>query len=69
MNLNTLQTIPLNPKILLEMIQDLERNAELHCISILYDGEIVVEGAWNPFLLSEPQMMHSLSKTGVSICP
>ncbi|MEI3198890.1 MAG: hypothetical protein V8S12_00255 [Lachnospiraceae bacterium] len=38
-------------------------NAELHCISILYDGEIVVEGAWNPFLLSEPQMMHSLSKT------
>lgn len=68
MNLNTLQTIPLNPKILLEMIQDLERNAELHRISILYDGEIVVEGAWNPFLLSEPQMMHSLSKTGVSIC-
>lgn len=57
-----------NPQKLIEMFDAFEKQVELHSISIRYDGDVVIEGAWTPFLLEEPQMMHSLSKIGTSIC-
>lgn len=58
----------LNPKKLGEMIEALEQSAELHSIVVQYKGEKVLEGAWSPFTLENPQMVHSLSKIGTSIC-
>ena len=58
----------LNPYKLAEMLETLENTVELHSISVRYKGEPVLEGAWAPFSLDEPQMMHSLSKIGTSIC-
>ena len=58
----------LNPYKLAEMLEALENTVELHSISVRYKGEPVLEGAWAPFSLDEPQMMHSLSKIGTSIC-
>ncbi len=66
--LNKTENTNLNPYILLEMLEALENSAEIHSISIRYKGERVLEGAWSPFSLDEPQMMHSLSKIGTSIC-
>lgn len=63
-----LKEVGFNPKKLLEMFDELEKRVELHSISIRYDGDIVIEGAWAPFSLKEPQMMHSLSKIGTSLC-
>ena len=50
------------------MLEELENTVELHSISVRYRGETVLEGAWSPFSLNDPQMMHSLSKIGTSIC-
>ena len=47
---------------------DPEKEAELHSISVKYEGKTILEGAWKPFTLEDPQMMHSLSKTGTAIC-
>ena len=58
----------LNPFKLAKMLEELENTVELHSISVRYKGEKVVEGAWAPFSMEEPQMMHSLSKIGTSIC-
>lgn len=58
----------LNPQIMLELLKQLEKTVEIHSICIRYAGETVLEGAWAPFTLQEPQMMHSLSKIGTSIC-
>lgn len=58
----------LNPIKLTEMLEELENTVELHSISVCYKGETVLEGAWAPFSLNDPQMMHSLSKIGTSIC-
>ncbi|WP_461879544.1 serine hydrolase domain-containing protein [Fusicatenibacter sp.] len=58
----------LNAGILLEMIKELEQEAELHSICVLEEGKTVFEGAWAPYSLRVPQMMHSLSKTGTSLC-
>lgn len=51
-----------------EMLEVLEKEAELHSISVKYEGKTILEGAWKPFTLEDPQMMHSLSKTGTAIC-
>lgn len=66
--LNNTQRSNLNPYILLEMLEALENAVEVHSISIRYKSQPVLEGAWAPFSLDEPQMMHSLSKIGTSIC-
>lgn len=58
----------LNPFKLAKMLEELENTVELHSISVRYKGEKVVEGAWAPFSMEEPQMLHSLSKIGTSIC-
>ena len=51
-----------------EMLEVLEKEAALHSISVKYEGKTILEGAWKPFTLEAPQMMHSLSKTGTAIC-
>lgn len=53
---------------LLLMLNELEREAEIHSIVILKDGNLIMEGSWSPFTLEDPQMMHSMSKLGISIC-
>lgn len=58
----------LNPEKLCEMIETLEKEVELHSIVVQYDGKKIIEGAWDPFTLEDPQMMHSLSKIGTAIC-
>lgn len=58
----------LNPEKLFEMIETLEKEVELHSIVVQYDGKKIIEGAWDPFTLEDPQMMHSLSKLGTAIC-
>ncbi len=65
---NETENLNLNPYILLEMLEVLESNMDIHSISIRYKGKKILEGAWSPFSLDEPQMMHSLSKIGTSIC-
>lgn len=57
----------LNTDVLKEMIEMLQEKAELHSITVCYRGDIVLEGAWAPFTLTDPQMMHSLSKIGTSL--
>ncbi len=57
----------LNPKILKSYLDVLEKEAEIHSISIIYNGEHVLEGSWTPFTLTDPQMMHSVSKIGVTL--
>ena len=57
----------LNTEVLKEMIETLQEKAELHSITVCYRGNIVLEGAWAPFTLTDPQMMHSLSKIGTSL--
>ena len=42
-----------------EMLEVLEKEAELHSISVKYEGKTILEGAWKPFTLEDPQMMHS----------
>ena len=58
----------LNPEKLTEMLKELEETVELHSISVRFGGKVILEGAWDPFSLEKPQMMHSLSKIGTSIC-
>ena len=58
----------LNPEKLCEMIETLEKEVELHSIVVQYDGKKIIEGAWDPFTLEDPQMTHSLSKIGTAIC-
>ena len=58
----------LNPEKLTEMLTELEQTVEIHSISVRFDGKVILEGAWEPFSLEKPQMMHSLSKIGTSIC-
>lgn len=53
---------------LLAMIDELEERLELHNLSIRYENATILEGTWAPFSLEVPQMMHSLSKIGVSLC-
>lgn len=53
---------------LYQMVQELETQAEIHSIVILKEGKAVLEGSWAPYSLSEPQMMHSMSKLGIAIC-
>lgn len=53
---------------LYELICHLENEAELHSICIMAQGDILCQGSWKPFSLEKPQMMHSLSKIGTSIC-
>ena len=53
---------------ILAMIRELEDKAELHSIGVMYDDEVIAQGAWAPFTLYDPQMMHSLSKLGTSLC-
>ena len=65
---DTFTRTELNPIKLAEMLEELENTVELHSISVRYKGETVLEGAWAPFSLNDPQMMHSLSKIGTSIC-
>lgn len=62
------EKLGINPWKLKEMLEVLESTVEVHSISVRYQGKIILEGAWEPFSLSEPQMMHSLSKIGTSIC-
>lgn len=57
----------LNADILCEMLDALEAE-EIHSITVNYRGRTVLEGSWEPFTLYDNQMMHSLSKLGVSIC-
>ena len=59
---DTFTRTELNPIKLAEMLEELENTVELHSISVRYKGETVLEGAWAPFSLNDPQMMHSLSK-------
>ena len=49
----------LNPFKLAKMLEELENTVELHSISVRYKGEKVVEGAWGPFSMEEPQMLNS----------
>lgn len=49
----------LNPIKLTEMLEELENTVELHSISVRYKGETVLEGAWAPFSLNEPQLKQS----------
>ena len=65
---DTFTRTELNPIKLAEMLEELENTVELHSMSVRYKGETVLEGAWAPFSLNDPQMMHSLSKIGTSIC-
>ena len=58
----------LNPEKLTEMLTELEQTVEIHSISVRFDGKVILEGAWEPFSLEKPQMLHSLSKIGTSIC-
>lgn len=58
----------LNRKKLAEMLDALEKKAELHSIVVTAKGETILEGAWAPYTLEEPQMLHSLSKLGTSLC-
>lgn len=58
----------LNPQKLYEMLEILEKTVELHSITVRYEGKKILEGAWEPFTLDDPQMMHSLSKIGTSLC-
>ena len=60
--------IGLNPEKLTEMLKELEQTVEIHSISVRFDGKIVLEGAWDPFSLEQPQMMHSLYKYLSGIC-
>ena len=53
----------LNPEKLTEMLTELEQTVEIHSISVRFDGKVILEGAWEPFSLEKPQMMHSLSKS------
>ena len=62
------EKLKMNPQKLLEMLEKLETTVELHSISVRYQGKIVLEGAWTPFDMNTPQMLHSLSKIGTSIC-
>ena len=37
-----------HPQKLIEMFDAFEKQVELHSISIRYDGDVVIEGAWTP---------------------
>ena len=53
---DTFTRTELNPIKLAEMLEELENTVELHSISVRYKGETVLEGAWAPFSLNDPQM-------------
>lgn len=61
-------TVGLNAEVLAQMLCELEEKAELHSIVIVKDDKVVVDGSWAPYDREVPQMMHSLSKTGTSLC-
>ena len=60
--------VGLNAGVLTQMLCELEERAELHSIVIMKDDKVVVDGSWAPYEKDVPQMMHSLSKTGTSLC-
>lgn len=62
------EVLNLDPVKLQEMIDALTEEAELHSIVIQIRDNVIAKGAWEPFTLEDPQMMHSLSKLGTSLC-
>ena len=60
--------VGLNADVLTQMLCELEEKAELHSIVIMKDDKVIVDGSWMPYEKDVPQMMHSLSKTGTSLC-
>lgn len=58
----------LNPEKLTEMLRNWNRQWKSTVSQYGFDGKVTLEGAWEPFSLEKPQMMHSLSKIGTSIC-
>lgn len=60
--------VGLNADVLTKMLCELEEKAELHSIVIMKDDKVIVDGSWAPYERDVPQMMHSLSKTGTSLC-
>lgn len=64
----TPKSVGVNADVLAQMLCELEEKAELHSIVIIKDDKVVVDGSWLPYEKDIPQMMHSLSKTGISLC-
>ena len=64
----TPKSVGLNADVLTQMLCELEEKAELHSIVVIKDNKVVVDGSWAPYEKDIPQMMHSLSKTGTSLC-
>ena len=64
----TPKSVGLNADVLTQMLRELEEKAELHSIVVIKDDKVVVDGSWMPYEKDIPQMMHSLSKTGTSLC-
>lgn len=64
----TPKSVGLNADVLTQMLCELEEKAELHSIVVIKDDKVVVDGSWTPYEKDIPQMMHSLSKTGTSLC-
>lgn len=64
----TPKSVGLNADVLTQMLYELEKKAELHSIVVIKDDKVVVDGSWTPYEKDIPQMMHSLSKTGTSLC-
>lgn len=58
----------MNPAILHQMLDALAECAELHSITVNYQGRTVLEGAWEPYSLTDSQMMYSLSAVATAIC-
>lgn len=64
----TPKSVGVNADVLAQMLCELEEKAELHSIVVIKDDKVVVDGSWLPYEKDIPQMMHSLSKTGISLC-
>lgn len=64
----TAASVGLDPDVLVQMLCALENAAEPHSIVVLKDDKIVIDGSWAPYEKDTPQMMHSLSKLGTSLC-
>ena len=62
------ETVGMNSAVLLQMLCELEEKAELHSIVIIKDDKVVIDGSWASYEKDVPQMIHSLSKTGISLC-
>ena len=52
-----------------EMLEVLEKEAELHSISVKYEGKTILEGAWKPFTLEDPQMTVSYTHLTLPTTP